>query len=316
MNDFFDNRRILEIFWSRRYHIVAIGVIAIVLASVFSSPFFIQPKFKAQARLYPVNVVVMSEESKSEQMLEMINSNDLKLRLFETFGLHEVYGIDPGDPLYMTYMLGEFNKNFAARKTEFETVQIEILDTDPLRAAAMVDSMIHFYNQKVRILHANKNLEMVVILEENLRRRRHERDSVASELAAFRKNYQIMDAVVQAPEVTRGYMNLLSQGRSGSADFRKVEEIYSNLVHKGVEAQVIESHFNYLNQHIDSLLNMYHINRSEARKIISYSHVVEHPIVPDKKAYPVRWLIVMVSFLSALFFSLLLFVAIDYSKKQ
>ncbi len=315
MNDFFDNRRILEIFWSRRFHIVAIGAIAVVLASVFSSPFFIQPKFKAQARIYPANVVVMSEESKSEQMLEMINSNDIKLRLFDAFRLHEVYGINPDDPQYMTYMLGIFNKNFAARKTEFETVQIEIMDVDPRRAAAMVDTLIHYYNQKVRALHANKNLEMVVILEENLFHRRHERDSLASELAAFRKNYQILDAVNQVPEVTRGYMNVLSQGRSASADSRKVEEIYSNLLYKGVEAQVMESHFNYLNQHIDSLLNMYHINLSESRKVISYSHVVENPIVPDKKAYPVRWLIVMVSLLSAVFFSLLLFVAIDYSKK-
>lgn len=315
MNDFFDNRRILEIFWSRRIHIAAVGVAAIVLASVFSSPLFIQPRFKAQARLYPVNVVVMSEESKSEQMLEMINSNDLKLRLFNTFQLHDVYGIHPDDPQYMTYMLGIFNKNFSARKTEFETVQIEIMDIDPHRAAAMVDSMIHYYNEKVRKLHASKNLEMVVIMEENLRRRYRERDSVAAHLAEFRSTYQIMDAVNQVPEVTRGYMNILSQGRSNTADARKVEEIYTNLTQKGVEAQMMERHFNYLNDHIDSLLNVYHINRSEARKVISYSHVVENPIVPDKKAYPVRWLIVMVSFLSSLFFSLLLFVAIDYSKK-
>jgi capsular polysaccharide biosynthesis protein len=53
MNDFFDNRRILEIVWNRRIHFIIVGIIAVVLAAIFSSPFFITPKFKSSSRFIP-----------------------------------------------------------------------------------------------------------------------------------------------------------------------------------------------------------------------------------------------------------------------
>ena len=69
MNDFFDNRRILEIIWKRRLHFIIIGIVAVVLSAIFSSAFFIPPKFKSTARLYPINLSIMSEESETEHML-------------------------------------------------------------------------------------------------------------------------------------------------------------------------------------------------------------------------------------------------------
>jgi uncharacterized protein involved in exopolysaccharide biosynthesis len=54
---------------------------------------------------------------------------------------------------------------------------------------------------------------------------------------------------------------------------------------------------------------------AEYEKEITYSHVVENPFPADKKAYPVRWLIVAFSTLSAVFFSLLVFLILDYRKE-
>ena len=79
MNNFFDNQRILDLIWKRKLHFIVVGIIAIVLSAIFSGPTFIKPKFKSTARIYPTNnIAIFSEESETEQLLEIINSNDLK----------------------------------------------------------------------------------------------------------------------------------------------------------------------------------------------------------------------------------------------
>jgi capsular polysaccharide biosynthesis protein len=314
MSNFFDNRRILEIVWNRRIHFIIVGIIAVVLAAIFSSPFFITPKYKSSSRLYPINLDVMSEESETEQMLEVINSVDIKLKMFEAFNLDRVYKVSRDDPRYLTYMLGIYNNNVKARKTEFETVEIEILDEDPVRAKNMCDSLINFYNQKVRDMHAVKNWEMVKILDDNLVLRQKERDSVMHLLTGYRVDYQILDFQLQVPEVTRGYMKALAEGRENTSGIREIKRIYDNMMAKGAETHVLEYRFARLLFTIDSLKFLYDINLSEAQKVITYSHVVENPLVPDKKAYPVRWLIVVFSLISALFVALLVIMAIDFKK--
>ncbi len=316
MNDFFDNRRILDIVWNRRLHFVIIGLCAIIVAAVFSSPVFITPKYKSTARLYPVNLSVLSEESESEQMLEILNSNDIKLKMFDTFNLYDVYKVRRDDPLYLTYMLAIYNDHFSVRKTEFETVQIEVLDENPVRAYEMCDSLIDFYNLKVREMHSAKNWEMVKIASDNLMKRGKERDSLADLLSEIRRNYQILDMQSQVPEVTRGYMKALAETGENSAGTREIKRLYDNMLEKGTEALVMERHFAYLNNTIDSLTELYHVNYSEANKSITYAHVVERPLVPDKKAYPVRWLIVAFTLMSSLFFALLVFMALDYRKRE
>lgn len=314
MNDFFDNRRILDIIWNRLLHFIIIGVIAVLLSAVFSSPFFITPKFKSSARVYPSNISAISEESETEQMLEIMNSIDIKLKMMVAFNLDEVYKIDKDFPQYMTAMLGEYNKHVAARKTEFETVEIQIMDEEPTRAKLMCDSLIHFYNLKVREMHAAKNWEMVKILKDNLDIRSKERDSIMELLTVNRNNYQILDFQQQVPEITRGYMRALAEGRENSAGMREIRKIYDNMIHKGAETHILENRFVNLVQTIDSLKSLYDINISEAQKEITYSHIVENPLLPDKKAHPVRWIIVAFSLMSALFVALLAFMVLDFKK--
>lgn len=314
MNDFFDNRRILDIIWKRRLHFIIIGTASVVLSAIFSSPFFIPPKYKSTARLYPINLSIMSEESETEQMLEVLNSKDLKLQMVDAFGLGDVYKVRKEDPLFQTYVLAIYDKNFSARKTEFETAEISFLDRDPERAFQMCDSLIGMYNLKVREMHASKNREMVKILNDNLVERTKERDSLVERLTQARKESMILDYEGQAQEVTRGYVRALSEGREQAAGTREIRKLYDNLIEKGAETRIMEAQFEYLNVTIDSLRTAYELHFSEARKYITYAHVVENPVIPDKKAYPVRWLIVAVSLFAALFVALLAMIVLDYKK--
>lgn len=317
MNNFFDNQRILQLIWRRKFHFVIVGIVAIVLAAIFSGPAFIKPKFKSTARIYPTNLWVLSEESESEQMLEIVNSRDIKLKMFDVFQLDEVYKISRDDPHYLTYMLDIYNKNVSAGKTKFETVEIEVLDYNPQRASDMCDSIIRFYNKKVREIHKAKDYEMVELSQKGLNRKYNELDELVVQLDSVRKEYGILDYGSQVERVTEGYMNALASGRtSSSGGSREIRELYDNLAQKGSEAVWLESRHKFLLNAIDSLTTQYETYLSEYEKDITYAHVVEYPVPADKKSYPVRWLIVAFSTVSAVFIALLVFLILDYRKKD
>ncbi|MFW6277722.1 MAG: Wzz/FepE/Etk N-terminal domain-containing protein [Prolixibacteraceae bacterium] len=316
MNNFFDNQRIFQLIWKRKVHFIIVGVAAIILAAIFSGPAFIQPKFKSSARIYPTNLWVLSEESEAEQMLEIMNSRDIKLRMFEVFNLDEVYKIAPDDPHYLTYMLDIYNDNVSASKTKFETVEIDVLDYDPQRASNMCDSIIHFYNKKVRDMHKAKDLEMVKISKNGLDKKYAELDTLTVQLNTLRKNSGILNYNTQVERVTEGYMEALAGGRATSSGTREIKNLYENLAKQGAEAEWMENRQKFLMNAIDSLTILYETHLSEYEKDITYAHIVEYPVPADKKSYPVRWLIVAFSVVSAVFLALLVFLVLDYRKEE
>jgi len=316
MNNFFDNQRILQVIWRRKFHFILIGIVAIILAAIFSGPAFIQPKFKSTARIYPTNLWVLSEESETEQMLEILNSRDIKLKMFDAFNLDEVYKIAPDDPHYLTYMIDIYNDNVSASKTKFETVEIDVLDYNPQRASDMCDSIIYFYNGKIRQMHKAKDLEMVKISRKGLDKKYIELDTLINQLDSVRKNYGILDYERQVDRVTEGYMEALANGRATSSDTREIKNLYENLAEQGSQVQLLEGRYQFLQIAIDSLTTQYEHYLSEYEKDITYAHIVEYPVPADKKSYPVRWLIVAFSTVSAVFLALLVFLVLDYRKKE
>jgi capsular polysaccharide biosynthesis protein len=316
MNDFFNNERILQLIWTRKYHFIITGVIAIILSVIFSGPVFIKPKFKSTARVYPSNLWTLSEESESEQMLEIMNSKDIKIKMADAFNLAEVYKLNKEDKYFMTYLLDKYNKNVKTGKTNFETIKIEVLDHKPQRASDMCDSIIYFYNKKVSELHKAKDLEMVKITGKELDKKYSELDTLIFRLNTIRQKYGILDYKSQVEKVTEGYMTALAEGKASIAGTSKIEDIYNKLANKGSEAFWLESRYTYLIGVIDSITTQHEFHLSEYEKDITYCHIVEYPIPADKKSFPIRWIIVSLTTLSALILALILFLILDYHKNK
>lgn len=316
MNNFFDNQRILTIIWKRKFHFVIVGVAVIIVSAIFSGSTFITPKFKSTARVYPTNISVISEESETEQMLEIMNSRDIKLKMFDAFNLRDIYKIAEDDPQFVTQLFDNYNKNVSTSKTEYETVEVKVMDEDPMRACNMCDSIIHFYNQKVGEMHRAKSWEMIEILQTLLKRKYIEYDTLKTHLNTIRKNYGLYDVNEQVPEITRGYMNALSTGKGSTSDGQKIQKLYDNITEKGSELFWLEKQTREAVNAIDSISKLRELHLMEFEKDITYSHIVEHPIPADKKAYPVRWLIVAFSAFSAVFMALLVFLVLDYRNEE
>ena len=159
---------------------------------------------------------------------------------------------------------------------------------------------------------------MVGITKKQLNDKYAEMDSIVYRLNEMRKETGIIDFKNQVPEVTRGYVKALVDGKGSAteSDINRIKELYSNMLDKGAEAFSLEISYNNVLDQITKLKTIYELNLNEYEKVITYSHVVEYPFPADDKSLPVRWLIVAFSAFSAVFLALLVFLVLDYRKEE
>ena len=269
---------------------IAIAIIAGIISVVFSSPKFIKPKFKSMAIAYPVNLGEYSEESYTEQMLEILNSGDIRDMLIEEFKLDEHYKIDKNYKYYLTAMIGKYSDNVSFRKTENEAVRIEVLDTDPEVASNMVSSLVHFYNEKVSALHRIKHQEVFDVHTEQLKKGYRNLDSLAAEINSLGEQYGILEFYgEQTAEASRALY------KNNAVKRESAEKFLGNMAGKGYEYKKLKDQYDGLLKSLVEIEVLQAATRSELDKEITYSQIVTPPFPADKKSSPKRSVIVLMS---------------------
>ena len=92
----FDVLFVVNIVLKYKIPLIVIAVLSIILSAVFSSEYFIKPKFKSTAIVYPSNLVPYSTESPTEQMLQLFESDDIRDELIRDFDLFNSWGNNGG----------------------------------------------------------------------------------------------------------------------------------------------------------------------------------------------------------------------------
>jgi uncharacterized protein involved in exopolysaccharide biosynthesis len=290
---------------------LVITVIAFGAAAIFSSEFFIKPRYKSSATVYPANVIPFSEESTTEQILQMLQSTYIRDAVIRKFDLAKHYGIDTAAKEGHAALYGMYRTYVSIAKNQYESVDIEVTDTDPNLACNMVNEIISELNNKISTLHKEKTREVKRIVEGQLKLKTQQLDSLGKGLQELRVKYQILDYNIQVKEVTQGYMKSLVSGR-GSKD---IDVLLRNLEEKGGDYYRMKVAY-------DGVLNAYNLVRNDYDNILkeldkkfTYTYVVSTPTPSDKKSYPVRWLIVLISVIAANMFLFSMVIINDYRKR-
>jgi len=304
MKNYLECQSLLKQLWPWKIHLIIVGFFAVVLAVLFSSPMFIMPLYRSQARLYPVNTKAFSEESESEQMLEVICSSDLKRTMIETFSLMERYDIDSGSRSAQSKVLKQYDEFVTCSKTRYETVEISIQDPDPAFACAMVDSLVKFYNAKMVAMHREKYNGQLAAFQEDLSRKQKEIDNLSNEMEAYRQQYGLLDYKSQTQQLTLGYAEALARGAS-RASVDDLKRRLDLLAEKGGVFQQMQVKMDELLSQRESIAAQLEETYSLINRDENFSVMVEEPFPADKKSFPTRWIIVLASLLAVEFGAML-----------
>ena len=303
--DNFNNLSLVQLILKWKWHILIITVVAAICGAIFSSSAFITPLYKSEAIAYPANISPYSEESETEQMLQIINAQSIADSIIEKYDLWTDYKIDRNYQFAKTYMMLEYHDKIRISKTPYEAVSIEVSDKDPFVACNIAKDILNFYDQKVADLHRQKVGEVVRMYERQLALKQQGIDSLKRELTELGTQYGIANYTGQQREITRGYIN-------GSA---RANELKHNIELYGpdavdLETKIVAEGNTYVNVKLDyeQELRFYH---SE----LTYSNIITEPFPADKKSYPVRWVIVALSAIGAFLLSLLVIFIIENRKR-
>jgi uncharacterized protein involved in exopolysaccharide biosynthesis len=312
MEDYFKSKSLINILIRWKLHLAVIVVAAAILAAFFSSSIFITPMFKSFAVLYPSNISAYADESLSEQMIQVLQSKDIRDSVVAKFDLPMHYGIDPNYEYYTSTLLWEYSKNVKISKTPYDAVTIEIWDKDPKVACDMVNEIMNQYNFKLRGLHKEKFREVVNNYRTVTNYKRKELDSIQQRSQELGVKYGLLDYPNQTREVMRAY---LSGGGSGSRG-GEVNRLKKNLEEKGGEREMISNLMVAITKDYSAFKLDYDRAVLDLNRNYTYVNVLNKPFVADKKGYPIRWVIVMVSALASLFVAVIVIGIIESRRKR
>ena len=287
---------------------LAVGVVAALISGVFSGPAFITPRYLSTAIVYPVNLNSYSIETRTDQLLQLLESNSIRDSLIARFDLARHYEVDTASEGGYFRLYNEFNDRVEISKTRYESVQIEVVDEDPVQARDLVVGMLDQVDLLARRLQREKSEEVLRIAERALAHERHKLDSVERILDSLRQATGLLVYEGQTEELTRGYLLLLSNPNVPASRLDEVREMFRRLQESGGEFRQLTAMSDRFTANYDRLLTEYEQIMNDVTKELTYTNVVVYPEVPDKKVFPIRWLIVVVTTASALFLAFVLLV--------
>ncbi len=316
MDKLFNSSHIIKLIIRWKFHLLTIIIISAVLAGIFSGPRFITPLFKSHAVVYPANIEAYSEESETEQMLQILNSHDIVDSVIKRFDLAKHYEINPEYKYFKTALYDTYHDHVSISKTPYESARIEVSDKSPDTACMMVDAILLFYNKKIASLHKSKSLEVIDMYARQLEKKRAHLDSLKSILYVLGTEQGLIEYEYQSQEIMKGYLGTIEGGNNSKVNNKEVKRLLRNMekasgqlieVVEMIEAESVA----YSDVQLDYEMAVRFFDSN-----LTYTNIISHPYVADKKSYPVRWLFVVLISAAAFIMSLLIIFLVENKKKE
>ncbi len=156
---------------------IAGAIVSIVVSLV------ITPKFKSSVVIFPAStssvskalltdmsrapkdILKFGEEEETEQLLQILQSDEIKARIIQKYDLMSHYEIDKDAKFAKTKLLKEYIDNISSRKTEFQAIEIKVLDRDPETAAAIANDIAAIVDTIYNKIQKERAIKALAIVE-------------------------------------------------------------------------------------------------------------------------------------------------------
>lgn len=302
----FSSVDLLIYIWEKKWILIIISFLAAVTSIVVSLQ--IKEKYKSTVIMFPTTGASISkallsanyigrqdaygfgEEEQAEQLLQILKSEQIRGRIIQKYNLMEHYGINPSDKYPYTQLANTYNDNINFRRTDLMSVEISVMDEDPQTAADIAN-------------------DIAALIDTVFNEMKHERALAAFELVA-REYSEAEQTVVALQE------SLQEVGGDISASLRKIggssmAQLAQALAANSGTFIALTKNLDHETERLSDLRQRYQEARVESIQELSHKFIVDQAYPSEKKAYPKRSVIVMVSTASSFLFTLILLIIID-----
>ena len=300
---------LLGFLWKNRKSILIIGFIAAVVSSFVA--LVIEEKFESTVTLYPSKTSSVSfgeinnedqtvskfgEEEEAEQMLQILESAKIREEIITKFDLLNHYEIDTTGKYIFTELNETYADNISFTRNKNGAVLITVLDKSPDTAALIANEIADLFDRtKNAMIHAR------AITDFNIKKEKLKK--LESEMQSLRDTMSVLSSLgVVTADAYQGLTDAMLKARDQKTknEYKQklaMTEKFGSLL----KAFQIETEF--LSERIATLKSSYEQAETDANSFPSHKFTVEEASPSEKKSYPVRWLIVVISSLSSVLFT-------------
>ena len=286
--------------------VVIIG--SAILAVIFSSPTFLKPRFKSYAVVYPINIHTYSEESQTEQLLQIFQAGSIRDSIIEKFDLYKRYEIVENEPSSKYYMNLEYSDRIVSSKTSYESVVLEVFDENPDTAKLMADEVLVQLNKKIRSFYNERGQRRSQAFKTQMDYQATVIDSIQHQIKQLGQEKGLLEYESQTRELMKGYIDAFA-ANPNSERTGEMRKWLDDLQSSGSSFQSLQEISTVAIEEYGRLTEKFLDWRAIGYENVTYMDVVVSPEVPDKKAWPIRWLILLLAVTVASFVTLIILAA-------
>jgi uncharacterized protein involved in exopolysaccharide biosynthesis len=321
---YFDSTSLVEFFWRWRKPLILIGLASVLVSSAIA--LYIKEKYKSTVIMFPVqsnsiskalltedvtgkqDILQFGEEEQAEQMLQILNSDEIRNKICDKYELMKHYEIDPNDRFKNTRLFETYNENITFKRTEFMSVRIDVLDIDREMAASIANDIAALLDTTKRRMQRDRAMQALAIVEQQYFAKRAEVDRMTDSMQVLNER-GVYDYESQSEVTSQEYVKALASGNQRGID--ALEKQLKTLAQYGSAYIAIRENLYIQREQLNLLKKKYEEAKVDANEALSYKFVVNPAYAAERKSYPVRWLIVVVSTTASMVFGVLFLILFD-----
>lgn len=323
----FNSVSIIIFLWKWRKILLIIGLATVIVSSVIS--LLITPKFESKVVMFPTStnsiskaliadnygdkkdIMEFGEEEQAEQLLQVLNSSLIRDKIVEKFDLFSHYDISPESKYKHTQLVKEYASNIQFSRTKYMAVEISVMDKDPQMAADIANDIAALLDSVMNDMQKERAIKAFHIVENTYNKMQADITKMEDSLSWLRSK-----GVYDYESQTERMIETMSR-EIASGNTRGVQALQSQLdsIAKYGGAYVsLRDALEHEKKQLVYLKLKYEEAKIDAEEFLPHKFIVDRAYKAEKKSYPVRWLIVVVSTISTFFLTLIGIVILENIK--
>jgi len=325
-----DSSNLIVYLYRWRKPLIIVTFLSAVAAAIFSAPMFIPPKYQSTVVLFPAttnsvssallgernaytaDILEFGKEEEAEQMLQILYSDEIRDKVVRKFNLMDHYDIAPDSKYRMTALYKEFSSNITYRRTEYMSVEITVLDTDPNLAADIANEIAVLLDSVKSRVQKERAYEGLRIVEKEYKNLRREVKAMEDSLRDLRVK-GIHDYEGQSAVLSEQIATAMIENRNSVAD--DLQARLDTLAKYGGAYTSLRDQLKYRYEELNLLKTRYEEAKVDAEVSLPHKFIVNEAFPAEKKSYPIRWLIVAMSTMGGFVLTLLVIIVLDTLRK-
>jgi capsular polysaccharide biosynthesis protein len=283
------------------------------------------------------DILAFGAEEQAEQMLQILNSDEISDQITRKYDLMNHYEI-PADAAYPKTKLNEIlHDNILFSRTEFMSVRIDVYDKNPQMAADIANDIASLLDSLKSKIQRTRAVEALTIMKRAVASKKAVIFQLEDSLQNIREK-GVMDFRTQSQIVNNEYMAAIAVQANEQAALQVIEKYKAdddsmvvntkarisgatarikqlgfqldNLTRFGGASMSLNDQLSAEREELSQMQQQYDKLEMDANENLSHKFLVNKAIKAERKTYPVRWLIVLVSTMITFILSLVVILSI------